>query len=136
MPAEDRSVLSSLRGLPAWTAVLLAAAISLTGVAIDSLSGELGAAFTVAFFVGDEARACLAIEDVRLEAPLAHRAPSPRGSGVEDRAGVGRAVRDESHDLQHVTRSTGEACHRAADDDRSVQRAVVVHHAEREAVPL
>ena len=52
MPAEDRSVLSSLRGLPAWTAVLLAAAISLTGVAIDSLSGELGAAFTVAFFVG------------------------------------------------------------------------------------
>lgn len=32
--------------------MLLAVAISLTGVAIDSLSGELGAAFTVAFFLG------------------------------------------------------------------------------------
>ena len=42
----------SLRGLPAWTAVLLTVAVSLTGVAIDSLSGELGGAFTVAFFVG------------------------------------------------------------------------------------
>lgn len=42
----------SMRGLPAWTAVLLAAAIALTGVAIDSLSGELGSAFTVAFFLG------------------------------------------------------------------------------------
>lgn len=41
-----------MRGLPAWTAVLLTIAISLTGVAIDSLSGELGGAFTVAFFVG------------------------------------------------------------------------------------
>lgn len=44
--------MSSMRGLPAWTAVLLTAAITLTGVAIDSLSGELGGAFTVAFFVG------------------------------------------------------------------------------------
>lgn len=44
--------MSSMRGLPAWTAVLLTVAISLTGVAIDSLSGELGGAFTVAFFVG------------------------------------------------------------------------------------
>lgn len=52
MPAEERSVVSSMRGLPAWTAVLLTVAISLTGVAIDSLSGELGGAFTVAFFVG------------------------------------------------------------------------------------
>ncbi len=42
----------SVRGLPAWTAVLLTVAISLTGVAIDSLSGELGGAFTVAFFAG------------------------------------------------------------------------------------
>lgn len=52
MPADERSVVSSMRGLPAWTAVLLTVAITLTGVAIDSLSGELGAAFTVAFFVG------------------------------------------------------------------------------------
>ncbi|AWH93901.1 hypothetical protein A6035_09990 [Dietzia lutea] len=41
-----------MRGLPAWTAVLLAVAISLTGVAIDSVSGELGAGFTVAFVLG------------------------------------------------------------------------------------
>lgn len=52
MPADERSVVPSLRGLPAWTAVLLTVAVSLTGVAIDSLSGELGGAFTVAFFVG------------------------------------------------------------------------------------
>ena len=52
MPADERSVVSSMRGLPAWTAVLLTVAISLTGVAIDSLSGELGAAFTVLFVVG------------------------------------------------------------------------------------
>lgn len=52
MPADERSVLSSTRGLPAWTAVLLAVAISLTGVAIDSVSGDLGAGFTVAFFLG------------------------------------------------------------------------------------
>lgn len=44
--------MTSMRGLPAWTAVLLAVAISLTGVALDSGSGELGAAFTVAFFLG------------------------------------------------------------------------------------
>lgn len=44
--------MSSVRGLPAWTAVLLAVAISLTGVAIDSVSGELGAGFTVAYFLG------------------------------------------------------------------------------------
>lgn len=44
--------MSSLRGLPAWTAVLLAVAASLTGVAVDSLSGGLGAGFTVAFFAG------------------------------------------------------------------------------------
>lgn len=44
--------MSSVRGIPAWTAVLLAVAIALTGVAIDSLSGELGAGFTVAFFLG------------------------------------------------------------------------------------
>ena len=37
----------SLRGLPAWTAVLLTVAVSLTGVAIDSLSGELGGAGSV-----------------------------------------------------------------------------------------
>lgn len=42
----------SLRGLPAWTAVLLAVAASLTGVAIDSVSGDLGAGFTVGFFLG------------------------------------------------------------------------------------
>lgn len=42
----------SMRGLPAWTAVLLTVAVSLTGVAVDSLSGELAGAFTVAFFVG------------------------------------------------------------------------------------
>lgn len=52
MPADDKSVVPSFRGLPAWTAVLLTVAITLTGVAIDSLSGELGAAFTVAFFLG------------------------------------------------------------------------------------
>lgn len=52
VPADERSVLSSTRGLPAWTAVLLAVAISLTGVAIDAGSGELGTAFTVAFFLG------------------------------------------------------------------------------------
>lgn len=52
MPADERSVVSSMRGLPAWTAVLLTVAISLTGVAIDSLSGELGTGFTVAFFLG------------------------------------------------------------------------------------
>lgn len=42
----------SMRGLPAWTAVLLAVAVSLTGVALDSLSGDLGTGFTVAFFLG------------------------------------------------------------------------------------
>lgn len=52
MPADERSVVSSMRGLPAWTAVLLAVAISLTGVAIDSVSGELGVGFTVAFVLG------------------------------------------------------------------------------------
>lgn len=45
-------MVSSVRGLPAWTAVLLAVAISLTGVAIDSISGELGTAFTITFFLG------------------------------------------------------------------------------------
>lgn len=44
--------MSSVRGLPAWTAVLLAVAITLTGVAIDSASGGLGAGFTVAYFLG------------------------------------------------------------------------------------
>ena len=52
MPADERSVVSSMRGLPAWTAVLLAVAITLTGVAIDSVSGELGVGFTVAFVLG------------------------------------------------------------------------------------
>lgn len=52
VPQEERSLLASIRGIPAWTAVLLAVAITLTGVAIDSLSGELGGAFTVAFFLG------------------------------------------------------------------------------------
>lgn len=42
----------SMRGLPAWTTVLLAAAVSLTGVALDSLGGDLGTGFTVAFFLG------------------------------------------------------------------------------------
>lgn len=41
-----------MRGLPAWTAVLLAVAIALTGVAIDSVSGDLGMGFTAAFFLG------------------------------------------------------------------------------------
>lgn len=41
-----------MRGIPSWTAVLLAVAITLTGVAVDSLSGDLGAAFTVTFFLG------------------------------------------------------------------------------------
>lgn len=45
-------MLPSWRGLPAWTAVLLAVAVALTGVAIDAGSGELGTAFTVAFFLG------------------------------------------------------------------------------------
>jgi hypothetical protein len=45
-------VVSSIRGLPAWTATLLAVAITLTGVAVDSLSGDLGAGFTVAYFLG------------------------------------------------------------------------------------
>ena len=44
--------MSSMRGLPAWTAVLLAVAISLTGVAIDSVRGDLGGGFTVGFFLG------------------------------------------------------------------------------------
>lgn len=44
--------MSTMRGLPAWTATLLAVAIALTGVAIDSASGELGTGFTVAFFAG------------------------------------------------------------------------------------
>lgn len=52
VPADERSVLPSMRGLPAWTAVLLAVAVSLTGVALDSLSGDLGTGFTVAFFLG------------------------------------------------------------------------------------
>lgn len=52
IPADERSVLPSFRGLPAWTAVLLAVAISLTGVAVNAGSGELGTAFTVAFFLG------------------------------------------------------------------------------------
>lgn len=45
-------MLSSTRGLPAWTAVLLTVAIALTGVAIDSVSGDLATGFTVAFFLG------------------------------------------------------------------------------------
>lgn len=45
-------MVSTIRGIPAWTAVLLAVAITLTGVAIDSLSGELGTAFVVAFCLG------------------------------------------------------------------------------------
>ncbi len=52
VPVGDRSALSSVRGLPAWTAVLLAVAVTLTGVAIDARSGELGTTFTVAFFLG------------------------------------------------------------------------------------
>lgn len=52
MPADERSVVSSWRGLPAWTAVLLAVAIALTGVAIDSGAGELGAGFAVAYVLG------------------------------------------------------------------------------------
>lgn len=44
--------MSSMRGLPAWTAVLLAVAVTLTGVAIDSVGGDLGAGFTVGFFLG------------------------------------------------------------------------------------
>lgn len=41
-----------MRGVPSWTAVLLAVAITLTGVAVDSFSGDLGTGFTVAFFLG------------------------------------------------------------------------------------
>ncbi|MEH6818810.1 MAG: DUF6542 domain-containing protein [Dietzia psychralcaliphila] len=52
VPADERSVVSTVRGLPAWSAVLLAVAIALTGVAIDSLSGDLGTGFTVAYFLG------------------------------------------------------------------------------------
>src|SRR5699024_6447810 len=52
IPADERSVVSTIRGIPAWTAVLLAVAITLSGVAIDSLSGGLGAGFIVAFFLG------------------------------------------------------------------------------------
>lgn len=44
--------MSSVRGLPAWTTVLLAVAITLTGIAIDSTRGGLGAGFTIAFFLG------------------------------------------------------------------------------------
>ncbi|WP_141564722.1 DUF6542 domain-containing protein [Dietzia alimentaria] len=52
VPADEKSVLPSMRGLPAWTAVLLAVAVSLTGVALDSLGSGLGAGFTIAFFLG------------------------------------------------------------------------------------
>lgn len=41
-----------MRGLPAWTAALLAVAIALTGIAIDSASGGLGTGFTIGFFAG------------------------------------------------------------------------------------
>lgn len=52
VPADERSVVSTVRGLPAWSAVLLAVAIALTGVAVDSISGGLGTGFTVAYFLG------------------------------------------------------------------------------------
>ncbi|GAA1054862.1 MULTISPECIES: DUF6542 domain-containing protein [Dietzia] len=52
VPADERSVVSTVRGLPAWSAVLLAVAVTLTGVAIDSLSGGLGTGFTVGYFLG------------------------------------------------------------------------------------
>lgn len=52
VPADERSVVASFRGIPAWTAVLLTVAIALTGVAVDSLSGELGAGFTIGYFLG------------------------------------------------------------------------------------
>lgn len=52
MDVDERSVLSTVRGVPGWTAVLLALAISLTGVAFDSGDGRLGAVFTVLYFVG------------------------------------------------------------------------------------
>lgn len=52
VPADERSVVSTIRGLPAWTAALLAVAIALTGVAVDSASGGLGTGFTIAFFAG------------------------------------------------------------------------------------
>ncbi|MBB1024013.1 MULTISPECIES: DUF6542 domain-containing protein [unclassified Dietzia] len=52
VPADERSVVSTVRGLPAWSAVLLAVAVTLTGVAIDSLSGALGTGFTVGYFLG------------------------------------------------------------------------------------
>ena len=44
--------MSSVRGLPAWTAVLLAVAVTLTGAAVDTGAGELGAGFTVAYVLG------------------------------------------------------------------------------------
>ncbi|MDZ4235003.1 MAG: DUF6542 domain-containing protein [Dietzia sp.] len=52
VPADERSVVSTVRGLPAWSAVLLAVAVTLTGVAIDSLSGGLGTGFAVGYFLG------------------------------------------------------------------------------------
>ena len=47
-----------MRGVPAWTAVLLAVAIALTGVAVDSGSGQLGNGFTVAYFLGCVVSVC------------------------------------------------------------------------------
>ena len=41
-----------MRGVPGWTATLLALACCLTGIAVTAASGELGTPFTVAYFVG------------------------------------------------------------------------------------
>ena len=60
MPADQQSVLPTLRGVPWWGAVLVAAAITAIGAGMDAGStDELGATFKFCFLVGCVAAALL-----------------------------------------------------------------------------
>ncbi|WOC13290.1 DUF6542 domain-containing protein [Gordonia sp. MP11Mi] len=53
LPADQQSVVPTVRGLPWWGAVLLATVVTIIGAFIDSApSGELGRAFKIIFIIG------------------------------------------------------------------------------------
>ena len=60
MPADQQSVLPTVRGVPWWGAVLVAVVITAVGAGIDARStDELGATFKFCFLVGCVAAALL-----------------------------------------------------------------------------
>ncbi|MFD4291852.1 DUF6542 domain-containing protein [Rhodococcus sp. NPDC058505] len=97
VPLAQRSALPTLPGVPAWGAVLIAAASALLGIVIDAVRGsELTATFSVFFFLGCLA-AVLAVRNRGLftamiqpplilvvAVPLAYQQFTPGGGGIKD----------------------------------------------------